>query len=97
MRTSYYPHTPHRFIPILDQSEFPRDGSNMNHWLWLEVGRAQKKDALWGLMNHPKIYAKNVWLALGNTFRPASSWFTLGGHQGRRRANHDVIFRKDEL
>jgi len=87
-----YPNTPHRFVPILDVLEFEADGANMNHWVWLEIGKLQKQDALWALKNHPEIFLNRLKQAVLATLRPASDWFILEGHHDRRRHNYDVIF-----
>jgi len=86
-----YPATPRRFVPVLDVSEFPMNGSNLNHWVYLVVAKTQMADVKWALWNHPEILMRTAWASFKLTFKPASSFFYYTGHLGRRRHNADIV------
>ena len=90
-RVQYYPRTPHRQVPVLDISEFAENGSNLNHWTYLEIAKAQWDDDLWALRNRPDIFVNTFMSNVGHSFMPGSRWFFYEGHLGRRRANADIL------
>lgn len=93
LRTMVYPHTPHRFVPVLDVSQFPENGSNMNHWMYLVVAREQKKDNTWAINHYPGVYWRTVLKAMRISLQPASSWFAVGSNHPERQRNLNVIRR----
>lgn len=96
LRVASYPNTPGIPLYVLDVPEFKENGSNLNHWIYLDIGEKLKKDntKIVGLYPYLRLGAMyEAWLC---TLKPAWKWFTLPGHQGRRRKNFDVIFKRGE-
>jgi hypothetical protein len=91
LRTQFYPHTPHRFIAVLDQSQFTENGSNLNHWLYLRIAAAQKNDNRWAINQYPGVYWRTVWRAMRISLKPASTWFEVGGNHPERQRNLNVM------
>lgn len=91
IRTTYFPRTPHKFIPVLDQTQFDENGSNMNHWLYLEAEQAQAKDNSWAMNHYPKLYWGNVLKAMRISLRPASTWFEVGSNHPQRQNNLNAL------
>jgi len=90
-RHEMFPNTPDGFVPILDVSEFAENGSNLNHWTYLQIAKAQKADVIWALKNHPEIFVRTAWASVRIAFKPASSYWYYSGHLGRRRHNADIV------
>ncbi len=91
LRWMKYPRTPHRFVPVLDVSEFQANGSNLNHWIYLVIDEVQMKDIKWALANRPDVFLRTMWFNAHVWFKPAYTWFYFGGNFDRRRHNADIV------
>lgn len=90
-RVAVYPNTPHRQVPVLDVTEFPDNGSNLNHWTYLVIADSLKDDVRWAITHRPDVFLKMFLTSAGQSLMPGHRWFVYAGHHGRRRHNLDVL------
>ena len=64
---------------------------NYNHWVFLEVNRARRADALRYVRERPLEYASTVALGLRDYFGPSTTWHPLDGTGRSPHARHREV------
>ncbi|MBI4266447.1 MAG: class I SAM-dependent methyltransferase [Acidobacteria bacterium] len=75
--------------PQLSLLERPSVGAeNYNHWLFLEVSRRRRADALYYLRTRPREYAATVLTGVRDVFTPSTEWHPLDTTDESPHAQH---------
>jgi hypothetical protein len=73
-------------LTALEKTSF--HAANFNHWVFLDVNRHRRDDALTCIAARPREYASTVWAGLVQLFGPSTRWHPRDEHPGSPHYEH---------